>query len=122
MPYPQSTLEEIVDSERAMFVDAAARYAQHYTHARDTTMLLSNCIVRIEKKDRSRIFGQLFSLMKKQHTLAFLSILRLHRVQAMMNLRQVLEAAGRRPMPSPIRSSKTSSISMRSGSWTRLRN
>jgi hypothetical protein len=94
MPYPQSTLEEIVDSERAMFVDAAARYGQHYTHARDTTMLLSNCIVRIEKKDRSRIFGRLFSLMKKQHTLAFLSTLRLHRVQAMMNLRQVLEAGG----------------------------
>lgn len=91
MPYPQSTLEEIVDSERAMFVDAATRYGQHYKHARDTTMFLSLCIVSIEK-DRSDSLGRLFSLTKKQHTLAFLSALRLHRVQAMMNLRQVLEA------------------------------
>jgi hypothetical protein len=75
-------------------VDGAARYGQHYKHARDTTTILSLCIVRIEKKDRPHILGRLFSLMKKQHTLAFLSTLRLHRVQAMMNLRQVLEAGG----------------------------
>ena len=43
-------------------------------------------------EDRSDTFGRLFSLMKKQHMLAFLSALRLHKVQAMLNLRQVLEA------------------------------
>ncbi len=91
MAYPQSTLEEIIDSERAMLLDALARYGQHYAHARATTMYLSLCIVSIEF-DRMEMFGRLFSLMKKHHTLSFFSALRLHKVQAMMNLRQVLEA------------------------------
>jgi hypothetical protein len=38
------------------------------------------------------MFGFLFSQMKKHHTLALFSAMRLHRVQAMMDLRQVLEA------------------------------
>jgi hypothetical protein len=38
------------------------------------------------------MFGRFFSLMKKHHMLALLSALRRHKVQAMMNLRQVLEA------------------------------
>jgi hypothetical protein len=91
MTYPQSTLEDIIDSERAMLLDAPARYGQHYTHARASTMYLSLCIISIEF-DRTDMFGRLFSLMKKHHTLAFFSALRLHKVQAMMNLRQVLEA------------------------------
>lgn len=38
------------------------------------------------------MFGRLFSLMKKHHTLSLFSTVRLHRVQSMMNLRHVLEA------------------------------
>jgi hypothetical protein len=38
------------------------------------------------------MFARFFSLMKKQLTLALLSTLRLHKVQALMNLRQALEA------------------------------
>jgi len=38
------------------------------------------------------MFGRFFSLLKKHHMLALLSVLRLHKVQAAMNLRQVLEA------------------------------
>lgn len=91
MTYPQSTLEEIIDSERAMLLDAPERYRQHYKHARATTIYLSLCIASIEH-DRVEMFGRLFSLMKKQHTLSIFSILRLHKVQAMMDLRQVLEA------------------------------
>ncbi len=91
MAYPQSTLEEIIDSERAMLLDAPIHYGQHYAHARAATMYLSLCIVSIEF-DRTDMFGRLFSLMKKHHTLAFFSALRLHKVLAVMNLRQVLEA------------------------------
>jgi hypothetical protein len=91
MAYGQSTLEEIIESERAMVLDGKARYGQHYEHARATTMYLSLFVVSMEH-DRSDTFGRLLSLMKKQHILAFLSALRLHNVQAMMNLRQVLEA------------------------------
>jgi hypothetical protein len=91
MAYPQSTLEEIVESERSMFLDAEAKYGRHFKYARAATLYLSLCVVRV-KHDRSDTFGRLFSLMKKHHTLAFLSTLRLHQVQAMLNLRQVLEA------------------------------
>jgi hypothetical protein len=38
------------------------------------------------------VFGRFLSLIKKHHTLAVFSALRLHEVQAMMNLRQTLEA------------------------------
>ncbi len=38
------------------------------------------------------MFGRLYSLLKKHHTLSLFSTLRLHKVQSMMNLRQVLEA------------------------------
>ena len=91
MTYPQSTLDEIIDSERAMLREAETRYGLLYTHARASTSHLSNCVVSVEY-DRSETFGRLFSLMKKQHTLALFSAVRLHKVQAMMNLRQVLEA------------------------------
>jgi hypothetical protein len=91
MTYPQSTLEEIIDSERTMILDAPKRYGQHYTHAHATTMYLTLCIDSIEL-DRADMFGRLFSLLKKHHTLSVFSALRLHKVQAMMNLRQVLEA------------------------------
>lgn len=91
MTYPQSTLEEIIDSERAMILDAPKRYGQHYMHARATTVYLTLCIQSIEI-DRAHMFGRLFSLLKKHHTLSVFSALRLHKVQAMMNLRQVLEA------------------------------
>ncbi len=91
MAYPQSTLAEIVASERSMFLDGESRYGRHFQHAHDATMYLSLCVATMEH-DRSDTFGRLFSLTKKHHTLAFLSALRLHKVQAMLNLRQVLEA------------------------------
>jgi hypothetical protein len=37
-------------------------------------------------------FGRFLALTKKHHILAVLSLVRLHKVQAMMNLRQTLEA------------------------------
>jgi hypothetical protein len=89
--YPQSSIEEIIDSERAMILDGEARYGRHYKHARNATVYLTLCVESVDG-DRSDIFGRLISLLKKHHMLAFLSALRLHHVQAMMNLRQVLEA------------------------------
>jgi hypothetical protein len=91
MAYPQSTLEEIVESERSMFLDGEARYGRHFNCAHAATLYLNSCVKSLDD-DRSDTFGRLFSLMKKQHALAFLSALRLHHVQAMLDLRQVLEA------------------------------
>jgi hypothetical protein len=74
-----------------MFLDGESRYGRYFRFAWTATMYLTLCLVAVEY-DRSDTFGRLFSLMKKHHTLAFLSALRLHKVQAMVNLRLVLEA------------------------------
>src|SRR6478752_924609 len=86
----QSTLEEIVDSERQLVLTASNRYGQLYLHARECSIFLSRCIVEV---DHDRLmFARFFALMKKHHFLALLSAVRLDKVQALMNLRQVLEA------------------------------
>jgi hypothetical protein len=71
-------------------LNGAARYGRHYIHARGSACL-SSCVVGVEL-DRTDAFGRMFSLTKKQHLLAFLSSLRLHKVQAMLDLRHALEA------------------------------
>ena len=88
--YRQSTFEEIIESEREMVIAAEERYGKYYTNANRCSVYLSQCVAGI---DHDRImFGHFLSLLKKHHLLALLSIIRLHKVQAMMNLRQVLEA------------------------------
>jgi hypothetical protein len=91
MNLKQSTLEEIVDSERRLILDAETRYGTHYRNARACSIFLSRSIVSVELSHHET-FGRFFSLMKKHHLLALLSTIRLHKVQSMMNLRQVLEA------------------------------
>jgi hypothetical protein len=86
----QSTLEEITESERQMLLAAKDRYGNHYVNARASSVFLSKCIVAI---DHDRLnFGRFLAIMKKHHMLSIMSAVRLHKVQAMMNLRQVLEA------------------------------
>lgn len=88
--FVQSTLEDIWQSEGLMLEKGRERYGDYWLHARGCTVFLSRCITEI---DHSRMmFGYLFSHMKKHHALALFSAMRLHRVQAMMDLRQVLEA------------------------------
>jgi hypothetical protein len=86
----QSTLQEIIESERELLLTADQRYGGYYRRARDCSIFLSLCIISVDP-DRL-MFARFFSLLKKHHMLALLSTLRLHRIQAMMNLRQVLEA------------------------------
>ena len=88
--FPQSTLEEIWGSESRMLETAKDRYGDHWSHARGCTVFLSRCIISF---DVSRMmFGHFFAHLKKHHTLALFSAARLHKVQSMMDLRQVLEA------------------------------
>jgi hypothetical protein len=86
----QSTLQEIIESERELLLTADQRYGGYYRHARDCSIFLSICIISVDP--HRLMFARFFSLLKKHHMLALLSTLRLHRIQAMMNLRQVLEA------------------------------
>lgn len=88
--WPQSTIVEITDSESAMVRTAEDRFGEYYRSAWAASVLLSRCVVSI---DHTRMhFGRFLALTKKHHTLAVLSIVRLHKVQAMMNLRQTIEA------------------------------
>jgi hypothetical protein len=87
---PQSTFEEIVESERDLVLGAAERYGEYYTNARDCSVFISQCVTDIAH-DRM-MFGGFFALMKKHLLLAVLSTVRLHHIQAMLNLRYVLEA------------------------------
>ena len=91
MELKQSTLEEIVESERSLVLGAEARYGKYYLNARGCSIFLSRSIVSVELS-RHETFGRFFSQLKKHHMLALLSTIRLHKVQSMMNLRQVLEA------------------------------
>jgi hypothetical protein len=86
----QSTIEEIVDSERQLFIDTDARYGKYYRDARACSVFLSRSIASVNH-DRM-MFARFHARLKKHHLLALLSTLRLHKVQSMMNLRQVLEA------------------------------
>ena len=87
----QSTIGEIIESERALVLEAPDRYGAFYVHALDASVLLASCL---RSGDISQeIFLRFLAQVKKHHTLALFSTVRLHKVQAMMNLRQVLEAA-----------------------------
>lgn len=90
MAFPQSTLEEITESEAQMVRTAAERFGNFFLNAWECSVLLSKCVVSV---DHSRLnFARFHAVLKKHHTLAILSLVRLHKVQAMMGLRQALEA------------------------------
>src|ERR1017187_2684142 len=90
MGSPQSTIEEIIESERQMLLTAESRYGKYYTNARTISVFLSRCVTGVNH-DRM-MFGRFLTLIKKHHMLALFSTLRLHKIQGMMNLSQVLEA------------------------------
>jgi len=90
MEFMQSTFGEIIESEREMFLTAAGRYGDFFINASEFNVLLNEFIKSVDL-DRY-IFAMFLSQVRKHTTLALLSAVRLHHIQAMMNLRQVLEA------------------------------
>lgn len=93
MDFKQSTFDEILDSEREMVLRGAERYGAYYSNASEFIKLLNNEMIKSIDSDRY-VFAIFLAQTKKHLTLAFFSALRLHYVQTMMNLRQVLEAGG----------------------------
>ena len=91
MDFKQSTIGEILDSEREMVMHGADRYGPYFVNAAELNSLLGTGMVKSIKGDRF-VFALFLGHVKKYHTLALFSAVRLHRVQAVMNLRQVLEA------------------------------
>jgi hypothetical protein len=66
------------------------RFGKYWTTARESSIFLSRCVASFNL-DRM-LFARFLAILKKHHTLAIFSTVRLHKSQAMMNLRQVLEA------------------------------
>lgn len=90
MDFKQSTFEEILESEKDMVLSAEERWGDYYINAAEFNVLLGDFIKSIDP-DRY-IFTMFLSQIKKHSMLALLSTVRLHHVQAMMDLRQTLEA------------------------------
>ena len=85
------TIGDIIESERQMFLTAGERYGEYFAHASALNTLLNNFIKSIDDPEKF-IFLAYLSSVKKHHTLALFSTVRLHSVQAGMDLRQVVEA------------------------------
>jgi hypothetical protein len=92
MEFKQPTIGDIIESEREMFLTADDRYGEYFTNASASNTLLNNFIKSVDDPGKF-IFLVYLASVKKHHTLALFSTVRLHSVQAGMNLRQVIEAA-----------------------------
>ncbi|HEY1861595.1 MAG TPA: hypothetical protein VGG61_14640 [Gemmataceae bacterium] len=87
----QSRISDIIESERLMALSAPERFGYFHDNAMGTNYLLQNGIVGVPY--HRSLFARWGSQLKKYHLLAVFSFVRLHQVQGLMNLRQVLEAA-----------------------------
>jgi hypothetical protein len=90
MKFKQDTTDDILESEKQMVLSGEERYGAYFVNACEFNDLLTDFIKSIDP-DRF-IFAMFLSQVRKHNLLAIFSILRLHHTQAMMDLRQVLEA------------------------------
>lgn len=90
MELKQDTFADIIESENQMILHGAERFGDYFINASEFNNLLQQFIKSVDP-DRF-IFAMFLAQIRKHHTLAHFSSVRLHHVQAMMNLRQVLEA------------------------------
>lgn len=92
--YKEDSLEEIIESEKQIVIDAKEKFGMYYSHAVKVQYLLKTFIEDIISTNwygSPAFIGQI----KKHFTLALLSTLRLHDSQYQMNLRQMIEATSR---------------------------
>jgi hypothetical protein len=90
MDFKQGSIVEMLDSERQMVLSAPERFGAYYEHAFECTIFLTHFVKTVDP-DRW-IFASFLSQVKKYHTLALFSTVRLHQIQSAMNLRHVLGA------------------------------
>lgn len=86
----QSNLTEIIESEYELMKSAPKLYGEFFDHALESYKLLQSSVVTI--KDEGWLFVAFLAHLRKHSLLALLSTVRLHHVQAVMGLRQVLES------------------------------
>jgi hypothetical protein len=90
MNFKQSNMGDMLDSEREMVLLGAERFGDYFINASEFNVLLQDFVKSVDP-DRF-IFAMFLSQIRKHHTLALWSVVRLHHIQGMMDLRQVLEA------------------------------
>lgn len=90
MEFKQETIGDIIESEKQMFSHGAERFGDYFINASEFNSLLQHFIKSVDP-DRF-IFAMFLAQVRKHHLLALFSSVRLHHIQAMMDLRQVLEA------------------------------
>jgi hypothetical protein len=91
MEFKEETIGDIIESEGQMILHGAERFGEYFINASEFNNLLNKFIKSID--DPTRLIFLLFlSQVRKHHILALFSSVRLHHVQAGMNLRQVMEA------------------------------
>lgn len=91
MEFKQATIGEIIDSEKEMALTGAQRYGKYFINAAEFNALLNNFIKSIDDPFKY-IFVAFLSQVRLNATLALFSSVRLHHVQAGLNLRQLLES------------------------------
>ncbi|MDD3940217.1 MAG: hypothetical protein PHQ01_01415 [Candidatus Pacebacteria bacterium] len=92
MNIKQKTLQDIIDSEKGLLLSAKEDYGEYFDNACGFNSLLNNFIKSLNDPEKY-IFLAFYSQIKKNHTLALFSSIRLHHVQTGMNLRQFIEAS-----------------------------
>jgi hypothetical protein len=83
-------LDSFSQQEHQKIIDAELKYGDYYVSAHCATILLSN--IMLWPVTDCDVFIRFLSQMKKHHTLSLISTIRLHRIQAKMNLRYFLES------------------------------
>jgi hypothetical protein len=89
--FKQVRVSDIIESERLMVLSAPERFGYLHDNAMGTGYLLGHGVVGMPH--HRSLVARWASQLKKYHLLAIFSFVRLHQVQGLMNLRQVLEAA-----------------------------
>ena len=90
MKFKQETIGDIIQRESDMILRGAERFGAYFINASEFNHLLQHFIESIDP-DRF-IFAMFLAQVRNHHLLTLFSTVRLHHVQTMMNLRQVLEA------------------------------
>ncbi len=86
----QDTVQDLINGEQALLAEAKDKYGEYFSHALEFGNFLSSFLASIDP-DRY-VFGAFLSQIRKNYFLALFSALRLHHVQANMDLRQMLES------------------------------
>ena len=84
------SLSDLIKEESKLVLEAENKYKEYWNNAIEFNYLLNNFIK--EAKPEAMFFMLFYSQIKKHHTLAILSIVRKHSIQAYMNMRQVIES------------------------------